>query len=100
MSTLKLIDADKAQYFTVQNGRILDPGRYFGAPEYTPMFFGYWRDGLQDYTDPQAEAAMFWVGPDEIALYPDLAGFTQVVIYVTDQGQITAYPVNHLDAPN
>jgi len=64
------------------------------------MFYGYWRDGLQDFADAQAPAAGFWVGEDEIALYPDLAGFTQVIVYVTDQGQIMAYPVNHMDAPN
>lgn len=87
------VPEDLFNHYTIQNGRIRDPGRFEGEPAYTPMFFAFWLDGLADQTD--GDTALFWIDDGDVGLFPELAGFSMVALYVTDSGHVSAYPLHH-----
>lgn len=92
------IPADLLNHYTVQHGRITTPGRYQGSPAYTPMFHAFWIDGLADQMD--GDTALFWLGDDDFAMFPELARFTIVALFVTESGHVAAHPLAHTDEPN
>lgn len=84
--------------YTVHHGRITTPGRYEGEPAYTPFFHSLWLDGLHDQCDD--DVGLFWLDPGDYELFPELAGFTFVVLFESGSGHVSATALNHLEEPN
>lgn len=84
--------------YTIQHGRVVDPGPYEGQPAYAPYFHRLWNEGVADILD--GASAAFYLDADDHALFPELAGMTLVVLSEDAQGFVTAHATDHTTDPD
>lgn len=76
------------QIYVTDNGRILSPGKFQGERTWVAVF---WTLGLFGFlSDSPRGGFEFTVGPDELAVFPDLAGITEVELVERFDGFVSA----------
>lgn len=65
------------------------PGRFEGAPRYIPFFHDAWLDGCGHVADDATDVVE--IDPTDVAIFPELKGFTEVVLEWDDFGFIDGY---------
>lgn len=88
--TLPYTLQDSVEYpYTVQDGRVITPGKFEGEQSYLPDFYGFMLDGgaTEEYTDHHGiQVCIIDVSAGDVTSHPQLAGVTQVAFYEDDQG--------------
>jgi len=96
----------EAYYQTNERGMITSPGKFEGEMIYMPYFYDMMLDGMgdveymneiedeedpQNYSDidPEGIVTVFDVTPEDIAIFPELEGKTQIRLSENSQGFVT-----------
>ena len=80
--------------YTIKDGRIADPGKFEGEPEWAPYFYEKGAEGFSDLdvTDENESGALwgFVVTEEDVEKYPTLRGVYAVTLEESDQGFVYA----------
>jgi hypothetical protein len=73
-----------AQYNVGSDGIIRSPGKFEGEMLYAPYFWDCYLNGCAD--DDDGEVLTFIIGPDDVAIFPELSDRKSLRLWECDQG--------------
>ena len=81
---------DILEHFTIEDGRIVSPGRFEGQRIYVPYFWDAVQDGWQDDEEYEGDiqTAVFFITPEDRQQFPELESKLEVRVRQIDDGFI------------
>lgn len=78
--------------YTIKDGIIASPGKFENEPVYVAAYYGMVLDGFSDDIEEGEngeDRSIFILYSDDTEVYPELKGYTKLVIWSDDQGFVS-----------